>query len=709
MDTIFQNIQNGRLGLVLMQLGDRIKACMDASLQGKYEALCEEYHYLLKFFLDGIDDPQREKMLEGMKKRAYHLASDVSMLEKFRSEPTIASFLKQHPTDGYSTMTLLEQFRQTASDVKEHYKILNDAFISICFSLTWKEQDSRMWTAFLIDESVPSVDAQTIVAAITLSCLNGFCMEKYRTLAYVYLASNDKQVRHRALIGSLISNFHASSYPFEEDIKAVLEDLLAEDGTEQSLLEIIMQIIRCNEAEADNKKLHDEIMPDIIKSNKIQLGQNGIIEKDEDTLDDILNPGKSEAEMEKMESRLAEVRKLQNSGADLFYSGFSMMKRYPFFYKLSNWFTPFTTEHPDLTGLNYGNNRQKIMSLMDQNISLCDSDKYSFIFAFQTVLPSLPEKMREAFFEGGAFLGDGFLDHREETMQSATFIRRMYLQDLYRFFRLNPQIKMTNIFDNRAWLDYLLKRRILSDRCLSELCKYLLRKKYLKEARLCAESIKSSDTEKSILLAYLSMENGDIKTAYAYFEQAYKEKREDLAVLKGLSKTAFLMSDYQKSHELFSQLASLYPDNLSYKINSLNSGVLSGKAEELLNEVYRLDFEHENHPKTKRLLAWTLLCLGRLDQAENIYHRIIDGDYDEPTENDCICLIDLYWLKHEHKKCTDYIRRYLQLYLNGKTEPQIHDQLTQKMEQESLTLSKYHPTFHHNLSLLLDSVFFENL
>ena len=63
-------------------------------------------------------------------------------------------------------------------------------------------------------------------------------------------------------------------------------------------------------------------------------------------MEDILHPGASEERMEKLEATYRRMMDMQKQGADIYFGGFSQMKRFPFFYDISNWLVPFYIQHP---------------------------------------------------------------------------------------------------------------------------------------------------------------------------------------------------------------------------------------------------------------------------------------------------------------------------------------------------------------------------
>ena len=65
-----------------------------------------------------------------------------------------------------------------------------------------------------------------------------------------------------------------------------------------------------------------------------------------------------------------------------------------------------------------------------ENGPFCDSDKYSFALGLFSIIDQLPDKIKEMLGNREAF-GATVSD---EEKSNSTYVRRMYLQDLYRFF-----------------------------------------------------------------------------------------------------------------------------------------------------------------------------------------------------------------------------------------------------------------------------------
>lgn len=49
-----------------------------------------------------------------------------------------------------------------------------------------------------------------------------------------------------------------------------------------------------------------------------------------------------------MEDTVRKVADMQKNGTDIYFGGFSHMKRFSFFNAAANWFLPFSSEQPDV-------------------------------------------------------------------------------------------------------------------------------------------------------------------------------------------------------------------------------------------------------------------------------------------------------------------------------------------------------------------------
>jgi hypothetical protein len=177
--------------------------------------------------------------------------------------------------------------------------------------------------------------------------MNRFDIVKFRTLTNVYVQSLDENVKQRALVGwaLAIDDDWIKVYPEMQDI---VNGLLKDEKVVDELTELQMQLIYTTDVQNDATKMRNEIMPDLIANNPVKFTKEGLVEAEDDPMEDVLHPDAAEQRMEKLEGTIRRMMDMQSKGADIYFDGFSKMKRYPFFYDMSNWFVPFYIQHPDI-------------------------------------------------------------------------------------------------------------------------------------------------------------------------------------------------------------------------------------------------------------------------------------------------------------------------------------------------------------------------
>ena len=151
-------------------------------------------------------------------------------------------------------------------------------------------------------------------------------------------------------------------------------------------------------------------------------------------MEDILDPDAADKRMEEAEKNINKILDMQKQGADIYFGSFKLMKRFSFFYTLSNWFTPFFMQHPGLSHLTKDLLSNKFVLSIINKGPFCESDKYSFALGASSVISHLPQdvlKMVENIEDIDPAM-------KPDLINTPIFRRQVYLQDLYRFFKLHP-------------------------------------------------------------------------------------------------------------------------------------------------------------------------------------------------------------------------------------------------------------------------------
>jgi tetratricopeptide (TPR) repeat protein len=234
----------------------------------------------------------------------------------------------------------------------------------------------------------------------------------------------DKKVSIRAFVGLLLClQIHKNRYSFYPNINNELNLLFNSDEKIELAQIIYKQLLRAKQTEKITKDIKENIIPLITKIAP-KINEDLTINKNKDwdgETENIQQMLEESGVSKKMES----FQELMMEGADTNFSSFQHLKDMAFFQNIENWFMPFYHESKDLDGLR--NENPEILDMVDNIFFLCDSDKYSFCLN----LLRIPSNARETLSEQLKVTSDKKIDDNSEKD-----ISNLYIQDLYRFYKL---------------------------------------------------------------------------------------------------------------------------------------------------------------------------------------------------------------------------------------------------------------------------------
>ena len=274
------------------------------------------------------------------------------------------------------------------------------------------------------------------------SVLQYFDPQKYRILLH-FCKSETNEVRARAWTAAVWAYMRFTprfaQYP---DLKDGLSLLSQDERLKEELALLQRQLLLSLEAAKAEKKLQNEIFPDLLKNRNYQRNKIGLEQMEEDLAKALR--GEPNAEWEQMQGNrhladnMKKIIAMGQEGIDINLGTFSGLKGFSFFQSLPHWFAPFNPARPEIRAvLPEGLAGHPIGMLMDAG-NFCDSDKYSLCL----MLSQIPASQREMMVaQIGAQMG-GNEEHLKEAAKGSTDITsvyRNYLQDLYRFYKLHPR------------------------------------------------------------------------------------------------------------------------------------------------------------------------------------------------------------------------------------------------------------------------------
>lgn len=639
-------------------------------------AIKSDYQLMADYWRRGFKDPQLPHLYDTLLKRMYVLYANIANAYNIRHTPLLTSlFYRGHMSArDWSPQNIREELESFVSEVamlelepphtaepkrKElytrHFQSMAEMFYYILTSDTWTDGFSSAMEEMLLSPTIDTNDQQLFVTGIMLATIHCFDIAKFRLLLHLYQRSTDEPVRQRALVGwafALNAEIGQSIYAEEKEL---VDKLLEDEACCQELVELQKQLIFCLDAERDHAILQNEIMPDLMKQpGGLRITRNGIEEAPEDELNDILHPDEAEANLERIEAGYQKIINMQKQGSDIYFGGFAQMKRFPFFNEMVNWFFYFDYNHPDLSAISERAKNSRFLHSVLRSSPFCNSDKYSFTLAFEQVVDKIPQNIMEIVERGEVALNDFAA---EETVKPA-FLRRIFLQDLYRFFRLfKERDAFRNIFDAEN-KDYLILskstfRQTHVEVYFNEVTAFLLKKGRRSEAAAMLDNYGEHrrDFHYYMMSAYLGREP---KTNYAHALALQPDSERALA---GYARALFNEGAYQEALENYDKLLVLQPDKKSYLLNKAVCLTNLKRYDEAERLLFRLNYEEEDDANVNRVLAWTLTSNGKYEQAEKLYNQLLSVK--KPSADDLLNYGFCLWFSGHIDDAADCFHRYL--------------------------------------------------
>jgi len=611
----------------------------------KLQAIKSDYELMVDYWQQGFSDPQRRHLYARLVRRLYVLTSNMLLNDHLRRSPFMKNLysrprqsdrawsvgaIRSQLEDYVSNQALLELEPEHTREPKarqlheEHARLMDYLFDYIVTSRLWSDSLADSFAEMLLSPTIDTLDQQHIVSAITLSVLQAFGYNKFSVLCTVYEQAEDEALRQRALVGWVLA-LDAAALTVYPEVKERVAALCTAERTQQELTELQLQLFYCMDAEDDGRKIQNEIIPELMKGGNLRITRHGIEEVDEDSLEEILHPEAAEQNMEQMEKSMQRMADMHKQGADIYFGGFSQMKRFPFFNNLGAWFMPFSPQHPAVSTIWNNTKGKRFLEIVTKVGAFCDSDKYSFVLAFEQVLSRLPKSMLSMVEQGEASpipLG-GQIDIEEQNQPA--FLRRLYLQNLYRFYKLFPvRSEFLNpladagrylFIANPVFGGTPLQRRSL------EVAAFLLKRKRTAELSAVLDSIPVTEHHYPYYMLQARMEPSPVGQRRLY-RLALDEQPQSAQALSGWARSSFNAGEYDDAIEAYRQLTAMEPDKTNHQLKLAACLANNQRTEEAEPILFKLLYLYPDNLKVVRVLAWTLMAAGKYEQAMRYYDQL---------------------------------------------------------------------------------------
>jgi tetratricopeptide (TPR) repeat protein len=621
-------------------------------LQSKLKELEMSYNYMLGYTRRNVVDPKRVELHRRLIRDALAIA-DRLQLQMIAAEPCRTLYFKiqdrlkkaavpytlenvrlelETYTENYTAAELPEtenEMEQLSNIRKRHEEMQTVLFEMIWVSPCWTAEEEVEAKQLLESDLVSTNDLCLLVSAVTLSLVENFDRRKLLLLFDAYNYKNN-EVNQRALVGLAIAfELYHTRLPYYPEINLRLS-LLNEDETfAKSLNRVQIQILLSKETDKINKKMQEEIIPEMIKN---AAPHNRLINPDENEED--FNPDwMQDIENSAFENKLREMNELQMEGADVYMSTFACHKGYPFFRTINNWFYPFDKQHSLVAKEIAKSTGGTVIDIILESAFFCDSDKYSLLFTLMQIPAADREIMAGQLSEQQIeelTNRENDLDPMKIGSSRKELISSQYIHNLYRFFKVyRHRLEFTDVFDLPIHLNEydFLQESMYKPELFKELVDFLFRKEHYNDAikiyRILLK-LEGDHAETYQKLGYCYQKEKNYEQALEAYANADKLKPNNAWTNRHIASCYRLMTEYDKALFYYKKVEKKQPENRNLLYNIGSCLVELEQFDKAIQYFFKLDLIDPDNIKTWRAIAWCSFMLRKNEQAICYYDKIME-------------------------------------------------------------------------------------
>ncbi|MEJ2596408.1 MAG: hypothetical protein P8100_15070, partial [bacterium] len=530
------------------------------------EHLEHTYEQMLNYMLEGVNDPERDKVYHKLLSSILELADRV-MDRLMESHSGWHTYILKQELDRQLELTgkrvietmddlsfkreldeMIDEGKASPdADDERRRKLSSEIFRHLWLSNQYNEAENSLSAAIISCKDFTWHEKALYISAILLSGLRYWDEEKVHRLID-FAGEEDQEVSARALVALVILLYrYDKRIEFYPNVIHRLKLMSDELKLEQNLEKIALQLIRTRDTLEIGRKLQEDLIPEMAKLKPKLEDKLKMDDIRDENLEEGRNPDWESvfSESDDLYKKVDEFMRLQMEGADVYMTTFAHLKQFPFFNELTNWLVPFHEENPDLKEI-YASKTDDFdpeifVDGLKKTPFLCNSDKYSFIFNLR-YLPAEQKKMLST-----AFLMEMEGMHEmlaDEKLTSGDFTTRtvfiQYIQDLYRFFKISPfKNEFEDVFGGKLDLyrsDFF--EQIVEDNTLTgNIAEFLFEKDHFEEAFDIFEILLKDLSDEIELLdkaGYCKQKTGDFREAIRYYQRIGLSDEPRLWTLKNL-------------------------------------------------------------------------------------------------------------------------------------------------------------------------------
>jgi tetratricopeptide (TPR) repeat protein len=698
METLKVIQQHKRIGKLISE--KRIKQSLDildvmlgessgGYLRDEYDNIVLTYRNILRYTIEGVVDPERNKIYIRLIQSILTLSDRVrqDILSHYSGWNTYwvkSQTEKEYKLSGKSIVETVDDlmFKQELDEwlkitveinpdpeseiSKKHKHLIGNIFNHLWLTDYYGEAEESLISIILSSGKFSWYETSIFVSAITLSLFRTWQSEKISHLINIY-EDGKEQVKERALVGLILClHYYNGRILLYPEIQSRIEEISINQKFREHCRIIVLQTIRSRETERLSKKLNDEILPQVAKLKpriEEKLDLDNILPKD---INEGRNPDWSEMfnESDEIFKTMEELTNLQMEGADVYMSAFANMKHFDFFKDFQNWFVPFYPDHAVVDSIHndevLGSGTNDLAEALYKTPFICNSDKYSLLLNLK-YLPAAQKTMMLKVFrmelEGLDQLNAD--DSGTDPYKSFRTYVTQYLQDLYRFFKLSPYKKeFEDVFNGKLDIYNSEFFRLSCNAAEAEtgLADYFFSKDYFEDALgLFLKQIneRPDDAQLYEKIGYCYEKAANFEEALKYYRRSELIDRKVWTVKK-IALCLRRLRNNEEALEYYLQAGDLEPENIHTTIMIALCYLDMKEFDSALQYYFKAEYKEPGNIKILRPVAWCYFALGRFDDSEKYYERL---SIEKLTSHDYINKGHLALCQGNKKEAVEYYKQ----------------------------------------------------
>lgn len=640
------------LGEALELLQELANVLGDWKLLDEVADVNSAYGLLLYYMEQGNNDPAREQQHTNFIATCYNIAEKAAQTE--RALVTGTSARMRSISEILKDMENLELKNITSEpceeDANKHVELYTELFNASYDSFLWNDEAAAQAQEVIDSALIAENDKALMTSGLFINCLQAFDARKIIFFADNYSTATSSMLRIRMLVAVAFTLYtyrnRLFAYPV---ITSKLKDLCNNPRFTtdmQNLQKLIIESLSTHEVD---RKMREEIIPAMLKSHNFNPEKFGI-----NSLEEI---SESNPEWKNVEQQVGKLAELEAAGADIYYSTFSTLKRYPFFNNAANWLYPFEENHPGIPKQIRKTGLKGIANALLKSDVLCDSDKYSFCMLTTQMTDVQVNMIISQLPEMG-----GYDTAIAQTSESTC---RNYLRNLFRFFYLySGKSKPANPFEtDMSLLDCNELAEAFKDKTeINKISAYAIKKGKYDMAisfLLLSETKGFADSEVYQELGFCYQKKKSYFDAIAAYEKANALSGDSKWTLQHLAQTNRIVGNYKDALNYYRLLETAKGEDAKIAFRCGECLVHLESYDDAMHEFFKAEYLNPDMTAATRAIAWCSILTDDIKQARKYYDKLL---LKEEQGEDLLNAGHAAWIDGDTKAAVElYSRAYAEL------------------------------------------------